>query len=309
MQTHSGIKLGFALPQAFLDGRSDRDLTVRIARRAEEMGFDDVWSIDQLTGRIPIFESMTLLSYIAAVTSRVRLGTAVIVTNHRNPVVFAKEVASLDHLSDGRLTLGIGLGATTRTYPVFGLPEEHRVGRFLEGLRVMKALWTEERVSLEGRFQQLRNVPMEPKPVQQPHPPLWFGAHTPAAMQRAVRHGDAWMCAGSTPRDDVVGEIERMQATLADAGRDIAGFPLSKRLYFAIDNDEERARQRLREWIGTYYGNPDSADLWCVYGSLEKCAEFIGRLREAGLTHVMFNPVFDYEEHLELVASDLATRI
>ncbi|HLF79802.1 MAG TPA: LLM class flavin-dependent oxidoreductase [Dehalococcoidia bacterium] len=309
MQAPSGLKLGFVLPQASIDGPLDRALTVRVAQRAEALGYDDLWSIDQLTGRIPIFESLTLLSYIAAVTSQIRLGTAVIVTNLRNPVVFAKQVASLDHLCDGRLNLGIGLGTTTRTYPTFGMPEEHRVGRFLESLRVMKALWTEPRVTLEGRFWQLRNVPMEPKPLQKPHPPLWFGAHSPDAMRRAVRHGDAWMCAGSTPQTEVVGEIERIKATLAEEGRDATGFPLSKRLYFAIDNDEARARQRLREWIGTYYGNPDSADLWCIYGSIEKCADFIGTMREAGLTHLMLNPVFDYEEHLELVASDLAPRI
>jgi probable F420-dependent oxidoreductase len=309
MQTRTGLKLGFTLPQASLGGSPDKDLTVRIAQRAEELGYDDLWSIDQLTGRIPIFESVTLLSYIAALTSRIRLGTAVIVTNHRNPVVFAKEIASLDHLCDGRLNLGIGLGTTARTYPTFGMPEEHRVGRFLESLRVMKALWTQEKAVVEGRFWKLNSVPMEPKPVQKPYPPLWFGAHSPDAMRRAVRHGDAWMCAGSTPQTEVIDEIERIKATCAEEGRSLDGFPLSKRLYFAIDNDEARARQRMREWIGTYYGNPDSADLWCVYGSIEKCADFIGRMRDAGLTHLMLNPVFDYEDHLELIASDLAPKI
>ena len=90
MQTKSGIRLGFTLPPAFIDGPVDIGETARIAQRAEALGFDDVWSIDQVTGRIPIFESMTMLSYVAAVTSTVRLGTAVIVTNTRNPVVFAR---------------------------------------------------------------------------------------------------------------------------------------------------------------------------------------------------------------------------
>jgi probable F420-dependent oxidoreductase len=309
MQTKSGLRLGFTLPQAFTDGHIDRDLTVRVARRAEALGFDDVWSIDQVTGRIPIFESLTMLSYVAALTSTIRLGTAVIVTNVRNPVVFAKEVSSLDHLSGGRLTLGIGLGATTGVYPAFGLPEEHRVGRFLESIRVMKSLWTQEKTTLDGRFWKLSNVPMEPKPAQKPYPPLWFGAHSPDAMKRAVRHGDAWMCAGSTPTTEVVGEIERIKATLEAEGRDPAAFPLSKRLYFAIDNDEARAKGRLRQWIGTFYGNPDSADVWGVVGSVEKVADFVGRLREVGLTHLMLNPVFDNEQHLETVASELAPRI
>ena len=309
MQTKSGLRLGFTLPQAFTDGRIDRELTARVAQRAEALGFDDVWSIDQVTGRIPIFESMTMLSYIAAVTSTVRLGTAVIVTNTRNPVVFAKQVSSLDHLSGGRLTLGIGLGATTRVYPAFGMSEEHRVGRFLESLRVMKALWTQEKAVEDGRFWKLNGTPMEPKPLQKPYPPLWFGAHTPDAMMRAVRHGDAWMCAGSTPTTDVVAEIARIKATLAGAGRDPANFPLSKRLYCAIDNDEARGMSRLREWIGTYYGNADNAEVWGVVGSVERIADFIGRMREAGLTHLMFNPVFDHEMHLEAIAGELAAKI
>ena len=128
-------------------------------------------------------------------------------------------------------------------------------------------------------------------------------------MKRAVRHGDAWMCAGSTPAVEVVDGIERIKATLAEAGRDATNFPLSKRLYCAIDNDEARGMQRLRQWIGTYYGNPDNAESWGIVGSVGEIADFVGRLREAGLTHLMFNPVFDHEQHLEVIASDLAGKI
>jgi probable F420-dependent oxidoreductase len=309
MQTRSGIRLGFALPQAYTDGRIDHQLTVRVAQRAEALGFDDVWAMDQITGRIASLEAITLLSFVAAKTSRIRLGTSVIVTNLRNPVVFAKQVASLDNLCDGRLTLGIGLGTTAAAYPAYGMPPEHRVGRFLESIRVMKALWTQPRSDLDGRLWQLKNTPMEPKPAQQPYPPLWFGAHSPDAMKRAARHGDGWMCAGSTPLSEVVPEIQRFIAILKEAGRDPVDFPRSKRLYLAIDNDEARARQRLREWIGAYYGNPDAADQWAVAGSVEKLADFIGQLREAGLSHVMLHPVFDDEQHLETIASDLIPKI
>jgi probable F420-dependent oxidoreductase len=309
MQTRSGLRLGFALPQAYTDGSIDHALTSRVARRAEALGFDDVWVMDQITGRIASLEAMTLLAFVAAQTSRVRLGTSVIVTNLRNPVVFAKQVATLDQLSDGRLTLGVGLGTTAGSYPAFGMPPEHRVGRFLESLGVMKGLWTQPRLTLDGRLWQLQSIPMEPKPAQRPYPPLWFGAHSEEAMKRAARHGDGWMCAGSTPVGEVVPEIKRFVSILEEAGRDPAAFPRSKRLYLAIDGDEARARQRMREWLGAYYGNPDAGERWAVAGSVEKLADFAGTLREAGLTHLMLNPVFDNEEHLETIAAELAPRV
>ena len=309
MLSKSGLKLGVALPQGFADGAIDRGLIRTYAIEAERAGFDDLWTIEQITGRFAVLEPVSLLNYLAAITDRIRLGTAVLVTNLRNPVQLAKSLSTLDHLSDGRLTVGIGLGTTTRTYPTFGMAEERRVARFLEGLRVMKALWTQPAASLDGDFWKLNNTPMEPKPVQKPHPPVWIGAHSEAALRRAARHADGWMGAGSTDREVFLQELARMREILAEEGRDVASFPLSKRIYLAVNDDESKARDQLREWFGGFYGRPDVVDAWALYGSAGKVVDSLHRMREAGLTHVMLHPSPTDLNHLEVLAEKVAPQL
>ncbi len=309
MLTKSGLRLGIALPQGFPDGAIDLDLIRRFAVRAEELGYDDLWTIEQITGRFAVLEPVTLLTYLAAITSRVRLGTAVLVTTLRNPVQLAKSLSTLDRLSDGRLIVGVGLGTSTAAYPAYGVPAEGRAARFAESVRVLKALWTEPSARLAGRFWHLDGVAMEPKPVQKPHPPIWFGARVDAAMRRAARLGDGWMGAGSTPLPEFFDQIARMRAVIAEAGRTEADFSLSKRLYFAVDSDEARAREKIRLWIGAYYGNPDLADRWAVAGSAAKCLDTLHRMREAGLTHIFLHPVADYLEQLEVIAAEIAPQL
>jgi probable F420-dependent oxidoreductase len=310
VQTRSGIKLGVALPQGFDDGAVDLALIRDYVRRAEALGFDDVWTIEQITGHFAVLEPLALLAYLAAITTRIRLGTAVLVTNLRNPVLLAKEIASIDHLSGGRLTIGVGLGTTTRTYPTFGMAEERRVARFNEGIRVLKALWTERDAHVDGDFWKLNGVGMEPKPLQKPHPPLWYGAHSEAAMQRAARHGDGWMGAGSTNIDDFFVEIARMREIMAEHGRDAAGFPLSKRIYIAVDDNEPKAREQAQTWLNRFYGRPEAlVDAWAVYGSPGRCLETLHRMREAGLTHLMLHPAPTTIAHLETIAERIAPEL
>jgi probable F420-dependent oxidoreductase len=306
----SGLKVGIALPQGFRDGVIDVDLVRKYAQQAEAMGFDDLWTMEQITGHHAFLEPVTLLAYLSAITTRVRLGTSVLVTNLRNPIQLAKAVSSIDHLSGGRLTLGIGLGTTTRLYGAYGLPEERRVARFIEGVKVMKALWTQENATLEGEYFQLAGVGMEPKPTQRPYPPLWFGAHTEAAQLRAIRHGDGWMGAGSTDLNEFFIEVARIQTMLAEAGKDTSTFPLSKRIYLSIDDDEAKAKQRIETQFGEFYGSAGSvADSWAIYGSASKCLETLHCMRDAGLTHIMLHPVPVDMRHLELIATQIAPEL
>ncbi len=310
MLSKSGLKVGIALPQGFADGAIDLTLLREYAVQAEAAGFDDLWSMEQITGRHAFLEPVALLAYLSAITQRVRLGTAVLVTNLRNPVQLAKAVGTVDHLSGGRLALGIGLGTNTRMYGAYGLPEDRRVARFIESIRVMKALWTQENATLEGDFWQLAGVPMEPKPVQKPHPPLWFGAHTEAAQQRALRHGIGWMGAGSTDLEEFFVELERMKALRDEAGHDDASFPLSKRIYLSIDDDEAKAKQCVEQQLGDFYGGGgDRADSWSVYGPPSKVLETLQRMREAGLTHLMLHPAPVDLRHLDLIATKVAPEL
>lgn len=308
MQTKSGIRLGIALPQGFPDGRVDLKLVRDFSQRAEALGYDDLWTIEQITGRLATLEAVTVLAYVSAITSRVRLGTSVLVTNLRNPVVLAKQLASIDHLSGGRLTVGVGLGTNTRPYPVFGVDPERRVAR-VEGVRVMKALWTQPEANLDGDFWKLQATSMEPKPVQRPSIPLWFGARVPDALRRAVRLGDGWMGAGSEAIADFRDQIATVRGLLAEAGRDPATFGISKRVYVAVDRDARTGLERLRPWLGGFYGNPEVADRWAVCGTAPQVLEVLSSLVEAGVNHLMLHPVYDNVRHMETIASDIAPKL
>jgi probable F420-dependent oxidoreductase len=308
--TGSGLELGIALPQGSRDGRIDLTALRDFAVQAEAAGFDDLWTIEQITGRYPVLESISLLAYLSAITTRVRLGTAVLVTNLRNPIQLAKELSSVDHLSGGRITVGVGLGTNTRLYPAYGLAEERRVARFVEGISVMKALWTQPSVTLAGQFFRLEGVSMEPKPLQRPHPPLWIGARAEAAQRRAVVHGDGWMGAGSTNLDEYVVELARMRTLLAEAGRDPSTFPLSKRVYISIDDDDARARQSIEAMMSDFYGiREPKADAWAVYGPVGRVLDRLQRIRDAGLTHLMLHPVPADLRHLEIITTRIAPQL
>ncbi len=299
------VELGVAIPQTFLGGPVDPRRIRDFLARAEALGFGSAWVVEQILGRMPSLEPVTLLTYAAAVTSRIRLGSAVMLTALRSPVHLAKALASLDHLSGGRLLVGVGLGANRAIYPAFGLAAERRVARFAEGLRVMKALWTEPRVTFAGEFFQLTGATMEPKPVQKPNPPLWFGAHHPAALRRAVELGEGFMGAGSVSTAQFADEVKQLRGLLEAAGRDPAAFGVGKRVYVAVDRDRERAGARLAEWFGAFYGRPELAAQVAVWGDADACREGLRRVVEAGARLLLLNPVFDELEHLEIFARDL----
>ena len=140
---------------------------------------------------------------------------------------------------------------------------------------------------------------MEPKPVQKPHPPVWFGGRHPDALRRAVRIGDGWMGAGSTTAEQFEGHVEIVRQNLAASDRDPATFPISKRVYVAIDDDEARAERRLREWFAQWYGNADLGSAVSVWGDVSRCVEGLARVVNGGAQMLMLNPVFDHMEHLD----------
>src|SRR6266516_6117365 len=210
---------GIAIPQVFSDTAVDINLIQQFVQKAETLGYDSLWVQESIIGSVPVLEPLSLLTYAAALTSRLRLGTSVILTVLRNPVQLAKLIASIDQLSQGRLTVGIGIGGHVPE-SIFGLPSGQRVRRFVEGIQVMKALWTQPAAQVSGTFWQVENVAMEPKPVQKPHPPIWFGARTEIGLKRAARHGDGWMGAGSSSSADFVQHVELIQRFLHEVGRD-----------------------------------------------------------------------------------------
>jgi alkanesulfonate monooxygenase SsuD/methylene tetrahydromethanopterin reductase-like flavin-dependent oxidoreductase (luciferase family) len=286
------LEFSISLPQTHPD-------PARIARflpRAEALGYDAAWAIEQVIGAIPSLESVTTLGYAAALTRSMRLGVAVLIVAQRSPIPLAKALSTVDVLSGGRLIVGVGLGGD-RFYPAYGLTADARVARFRENLEVMRRLWTEERVTLNGRFQHLERIAMEPKPLQKPHPPLWFGGHAEPALARAVELGDGFIGAGSSTMEAFLSEVASLRAKLG--GR--TDFPIGKRLYLSLDDN----LPRMREWFGAFYRNPELADQVAVWGSAEKIREAVARLREAGVSHVLLHPVVDEEEQMERLAAEV----
>ena len=303
------VPVGIAMPQFFQEGPTDMELLRRWVARAEELGFDSLWTQEDITGDDPSLEPLTQLSYVAALTTRARLGVSVMVAPLRNPVQLAKALGSLDQMSHGRLTVGVGIGGRQNMYPAFGLTTDRRARRFVELLDVMKALWTEPQATYEGQFWQLDGVPMEPKPVQKPYPPLWFGGRHPDALRRAVRHGDGWMGAGSSTTATFLECVQQLSTFLEEAGRDPATFPISKRVYLAVDDNEKRAEERITTWFDNRYHNAPLGAEVSVWGSAAQCAEKLAEIVDGGAEMLMLNPMFDHMEHLEQLTEEVIPNI
>ena len=293
------VPVGFAIPQVFIEGPVDMSLVSGFVKHAESLGVHSLWVQEQILGPAPFLEPLSLLNYVAGVTKEVKLGTAVVILSTRNPVLLAKELSTLDQMSGGRLIVGLALGGRPSMYPLLGGPSERRVRHFVECLEVMKALWTQKRASYHGHFWRLNGEAMEPKPVQRPHPPIWFGGRHFDGLKRAVRYGDGWMGAGSTSTVQFRDHVGTIRGALEDARRDVSTFPISKRVYVAVDEDEKRAERRLRAWSGARYGDPDLASRVSVWGSASRCIDGLAAVLEAGAQMLMLDPVLDPINNLE----------
>jgi probable F420-dependent oxidoreductase len=174
-------------------------------------------------------EQLTMMSYVAGITSKVRLLTSVMVVPHRSPVHTAKTIATLDVLSGGRVTVGCGAGWMEEEFEAIGTPPFKERGKVTdEYLAIFRELWTKESPSFQGKYASFSNVKFEPKPVQTPHPPLWIGGESPAAMRRAARLGDGWFPIGANPKfpldtvDRYGAALSRLKQGIAEAGRPAA---------------------------------------------------------------------------------------
>ena len=306
---NSRVTLGVAIPQTFSGRAADTRHMREFLQRAEALGFESAWVVEQVLGSASSLEAVSTLAWAAAVTERIRLGSAVLLTALRSPVHLAKALATIDQLSHGRLVVGVGLGGNPAVFPAYGLSGDRRAARFAEGLRLMKRLWTEPRVTMAGEFYRLDNASMEPKPVQRPHPPLWFGGHHPQALRRAVELGDGFIGAGSASTATFADEMRVLEGVLSDAGRAAGTFPVGKRVYVAVDRDRSRAGKRLAEWFGAFYGKAELAQQVCVWGDADACVDGLRAVIAAGAGFLMLNPVFDELQQIEILAADVAPRL
>jgi alkanesulfonate monooxygenase SsuD/methylene tetrahydromethanopterin reductase-like flavin-dependent oxidoreductase (luciferase family) len=293
---------GFALPQLFPDRRVDRELITEAARSAERLGYEALWVQESPIGSVPMPHPLQVMPYVAALTNRVRLGVAVVVLSRHNPAELAWQVAALDQVSDGRVTLGLGIGAPHDNLPGLGMGRDRVVERFIEGVHVMKTLWSEGEEGFVGDIWQVGAERVIPGPLQRPHPPLVFGGGRPAAIRRAVSLGDGWVGAGASSLRDFMEQYPVVQAELELQGRDASRFSIAKRVYVALDENVPRARERLSAALTMIYGDPQLCDRVGVYGGAERCREYLEELVVAGARHVILNPLFDELEHVTAFA-------
>ena len=304
------VKFGIAIPQFYADGEFDPAAFRSYFSRAEELGFDSAWAQESTLGAAPQLGPLEAMTYAAACTQRMRLGCVVFVSTLHSPAHLAKSVATLDQLSRGRIDVGVGTGGPARPFAAFGVDPDRYIARFAEGVALMKALWTEPRVTFEGEFWQLQDAPMEPKPFQKPFPPLWIGANGPLALRRAVRLGNGFFGAGSTPTARFAEQVRFVREALATEGRPATDFPIAKRVYVAIDEDAGRARRRMNDAMERIYGRR-SADIEAaaVAGTTADCVAALREVVGAGAELILFTAMFEQAEHAERLASDVIPQL
>jgi probable F420-dependent oxidoreductase len=298
-------RLSVGLPQ--LLGDQEPEVVKRFAARAEELGFAGLWSLDSVPGsatsRVPLLDGLHALTVSAAVTDTIGLGIAVIVLAARNAPQLAKELATIDRLSGGRLTVGVGVGRQEPTAAGLGLPTGQRGRRLHEGVEVLRAIWADGPATYQGDFYRFEDVLIEPKPVQRPGPPVWFGAGSPPALRRAARLGDGWLAAGSSPSATFADQMRIVVDELGEAGRDPGAFAIGKRVYIAVEDTEQRARDRLTQVLDGMYDSPGLTERVAVCGPPEACAEQLRALTASGARELILNAMYDYEEQLDALAA------
>jgi len=226
------MKIGISLFNN--QGIADVQALVGLAEHAEALGFDSVWAHDHVfnvghvyerIGGRPYYEPLALLSFVAARTRRVRLGTSVLVLPYHNPIRLAKTAATLDVLSGGRLILGVGVGAIENEMEAMGTPFKQRGAFTDEAIDVLRALWTQDLPRFNGRYSRFAGMPFSPKPVQKPIP-IVIGGVSPAAIRRAARTGDGWQPLGFSP-DALAAGIATLREEARACGRDAAAIPVA----------------------------------------------------------------------------------
>ena len=224
-------------------------------RLADEAGFDSCWVMDHFAtlgprDDGPIFETWTMLAAMAQMTTHTRIGCAVVGNTYRHPAVLAKMAVTVDHLSHGRLEFGLGAGWAENEHEMLGLEfgsRNDRADRLEESVQVIRALWTQPRTTFEGQHYQLREAVAEPKPVQQPYPPIWIGGSGPKRTLRiTAQYADVWNAAGGSP-DEIAASSAILDQHCADVGRD----PGQIRRSVQVGVGEEDLSQ-IRSTIGAY---------------------------------------------------------
>lgn len=282
--------------------------------RMEELGFESIWAWDHILLGVepsfPIHESLMILSAVAARTCRIKVGTGILVLPMRNPVLAAKQLATLDHISRGRLIVGAAVGWNKREFDAMGV-DFHKRGRIMEAsLEIIQRLWTEPKVDGSYPPHNMRGSTLYPKPVQLPRPPILMGGYVDAVLKRAATMGDGWITTLYTA-DSFRRGWARVRAFAEDAGRDPGQLTSTNQLPIAI-GPRSHIEARTRDWLQTewdYASWSESTMDSAIIGTPEECVEQIESHMATGVDRLVFVP-YKYEmDQVEALARDVLPKL
>ena len=304
------VNIGLRIPSIH---PCDTDALRSFVLEAESLGYHSIWVGDHVFYRVDILDPITMLTWVAAQTTRVRLGTAVMLTAYRNPVLLAKAASSLDHLSAGRLTLGISIGGTESEYNSLGVAMNKRVTHLRESVAIMRRLWAEEAVEYEGNFHRIEGGTMTPRPAQtlrpetRPGVPLWFGGNSEPMQRRLAGIADGWVGPGGAPADNFVAGVSRVREAAREHGRDPDSLGFGKLINVSIDRNRERALALARAHWNTYYGPNFNVERSAICGEPDQVAAALrefGKAQTPEVTLILEPSTLDLEQ-LQLLAETL----
>jgi probable F420-dependent oxidoreductase len=303
------IRVGVGIAGWPFPGQNPDDLFT-YAERCDALGLDSLWLSERLAGPAPFLEPMAAIAAMAARTRRLKFGMSVLVVPARNPVVLARQIATIDFLAGGRMLPAFGLGTDdAREQEATGVPKSERAGRTDEAVALMRRLWTEDGVTHHGRYFHVTDVTVRPRPVLA-HRAVWFGGRSEAALRRVGRLGDGWLASGVTP-DDVRAAVPVIKRFAAEAGRTLEDDHFGVILPYCITDDPEAALARYGPALRRL--RPDlPVERYAAFGSARACAELLEGFVEAGASKFVLRAVCPPEEtlrQLELLAEGVAGRV
>ncbi len=283
--------------------------------RMEELGYESVWVWDHILLGVdpcfPILDSLSVLTAVAARTSRIRLGTGILVLPARNPVVLAKQLASIDHISGGRLTLGMASGWYKREFDAIGVPFNKRGDVMDRNLEILTRLWREDSVTASYPPYELREAVMSPKPVQTPRPPILIGGYVDRVLERAAVAGDGWLTYYYTV-EGFVRSWDKVRRFAERAGKDPDRLVSLNQLPIHVGRSREDVEAPTMEWLTTewdFAGWSDSTKDSAVLGSVDECVEQLQAHIDAGVQKIVLVPYrFDMEQ-IERIAEEIVPQL
>ena len=281
------------------------------AERAEALGFESLWAWDHVLLGVepsfPILDAIGTLTAIAARTTRIRLGTGVLVLPLRNPTVAAKALGTLDVISGGRLILGVAAGWYAREFDAVGVPFAQRGRLFERNLEILTRLWTEDRVTLRVDGLDLREAVMRPRPVQRPRPPILIGGYVDAVRRRVATRGDGWLTYFYTP-DGYRRAWAKIEAFAREAGRDPKRLTGTNQLAILVGRGRAETETPRRQWLQTEWDVAawsESTIDHAIRGSVGECIEQLRAHVAAGVDRLILIPYRYDREQVEIIARDI----